>query len=243
MGAGLHGRAATQNRRQVASPSQHPQEARMKTPVIPHTRLVICLAAAALISACQKSPAPAAAPSAASAASTAALTAQRSLRGGLQPGDTVTVTNCAEPQPGVCTIAVVATAPAGGTGEACNVVMAEAVSLPRTTSTLRWALQGSDAGYNYRFRAAAGTEPPGFGVHLIDNLMYAPAPPASAASSPMQPIWVHQLEQPQLVQMERLVRDWPPRISAYDVYLEYQAKGAKDWTACKTWDPIIINHD
>lgn len=201
----------------------------------PLFRPVLCttaLAALALLSACQKSSEPA-----------AALKAPIGLRGGLQPGDTVTVVNCSEPQPGVCSIAVVATAPPGGTGDACTVAMAAAVSLPKATGTLRWVLQDSDAGYNYRFRAAAGTEPPGFGVHLIDNLMYAPAPPASAASSPMQPIWVHQLGEPLLVQMERLVRDWPPRISAYDVYLEYQAKGAKDWTACKTWDPIIINHD
>lgn len=191
-----------------------------------------------LMSACQKSPEPAAAPAPATA-----VQAKPVLKGGLQPGDTVTVTNCAEPQAGVCVINVVATAPAGGTGDACNVAMAEAVSLPRATGTLRWLLQESDAGYNYRFRAPAGSEPPGFGVHLIDNLMYAPSPPASAASSPMQPIWVHQVEQPGMVEMSRTVRDWPPRISAYDVYLEYQAKGAKGWTACKTWDPIIINHE
>lgn len=206
-------------------------------------RAALCataLATLTVLSACQKSPERAAAPAAAPAA---ALKAPIGLRGGLQPGDTVTVINCTEPQPGVCSIAMIATAPAGGSGDACTVAMAAAVSLPKTTGTLRWVLQESDAGYNYRFRAAAGTEVPGFGVHLIDNLMYVPAPPASAASSPMQPIWVHQVEQPLLVQMERLVRDWPPRISAYDVYLEYQAKGAKDWTACKTWDPIIINHD
>ena len=56
-------------------------------------------------------------------------------------------------------------------------------------------------------------------------------------------IWEHQIDEPLRVQMERKVRDWPPRISAYDVYLQYQAKGAKDWTACKTWDPIIVNRD
>ena len=193
------------------------------------------LAALALLSACQKRPEPAAAPVAAQA--------PPSLKGGLQPGDTVTVVNCNEAQPGVCVIGVTATAPAGGTGNACTVVMNAAVSLPKTTSTLRWELVASDASYNYRFRAPTGTEPPGFGVHLIDNLMYAPAPPASAASSPMQPIWEHQIDEPLRVQMERKVRDWPPRISAYDVYLQYQAKGAKDWTACKTWDPIIVNRD
>jgi hypothetical protein len=193
-----------------------------------------------LLVACQKSPEPGAAPAPAPAV---AARASIGLLGGLQPGDTVTVTNCTEPQPGLCSIAVVATAPAGGSGDGCTVAMAEAVSLPKTAGTLRWVLQGADAGYSYRFRAAAGTEKPGFGVHLIDNLMYAPAPPASAASSPMQPIWVTQVAQPGQVEMSRTVRAWPPRISAYDIYLEYQAKGARDWTACKTWDPIIINHD
>jgi hypothetical protein len=209
---------------------------RTPRPLLRPALCITALAALLVLAACQKSPEPAAAPA-------AAAKAPVGLRGGLQPGDTVTVTNCTESQPGVCRIAVVATAPAGGTGDACTVVMAEAVSVPRTTGTLRWELVPGDANYDYRFRAAAGTEAPGFGVHLIDNLMYAPSPPASAASSPMQPIWVHQLEQPLLVQMERLVRDWPPRISAYDVYLEYQAKGARAWTACKTWDPIVINHD
>lgn len=207
-------------------------------PVPRPARLAAAVAVLALLSACQKGPEPAAAP-----ASAAAAKVPPTRLGGLQPGDTVTVTNCAEPEAGVCVINLVATAPAGGTGDACNVSMAEAVSLPRATGTLRWVLQESDAAYNYRFRAPAGTEPPGFGVHLIDNLMYAPSPPASAASSPMQPIWVHQVEQPGMVQMSRTVRDWPPRISAYDVYLEYQAKGAREWTKCKTWDPLIINRD
>jgi hypothetical protein len=39
------------------------------------------------------------------------------------------------------------------------------------------------------------------------------------------------------------VRTWPPRISAYDIFLEYRAIGARDWTACETWDPIIISRD
>ena len=208
----------------------------MKTPIF-RLRTVLAPAAAALVallSACQRSPEP---------ASAVAAKAPPTLLGGLQPGDTVTVTNCSEPQPGTCSIAVVATAPASGSGDACTVAVASAVSLPKTTATLRWVLQESDTTHNYRFRAAAGGEKPGFGVHLIDNLVYAPAPPASAASSPMLPIWAAQVEQAGLVELSRTVRDWPPRISAYDVYLEYQAKGAKDWTACKTWDPIVINRD
>jgi hypothetical protein len=120
--------------------------------------------------------------------------------------------------------------------------MDAAVSVPKTTSTLRWELTASAGGFNYRFREPVPPEKPGFGVHLIDNQMYVAAA-ASAPSGPMQPIWVHQQAQPQLVQMERVVRDWPPRISAYDVYLEYQAAGAKSWTACKTWDPIVINRE
>ena len=214
------------------------------TLTLPFTRRLPCataVAALTVLSACQKSPETVAAPSTAVPAK-----APVTILGGLQPGDTVTVTNCIQPQPGLCSIAVLATAPAGGSGDACTVAVASAVSLPKTTGTLRWVLQQGDANFDYRFRAAAGTEKAGFGVHIIDNLIYAPAPPASAAppaSSPMQPIWVTQVAQPGQVEMSRTVREWPPRISAYDVYLEYQGKGASGWTACKTWDPIIISRD
>ncbi|RVU43316.1 hypothetical protein [Rubrivivax rivuli] len=197
--------------------------------------VVLCTA---LLAACQKAPeaAPEKAPAPAEAKPPPVIL------GGLQPGDTVTVTDCPATQPGVCVIGLTATAPAGGSGDACTVVMNAAVSVPRTTNTLRWQLTAGDANFNYRFREAAAGEPPGFGVHLIDNLMYVAAS-ASAPASPMQPIWVPQQAQPQLVQMERVVRDWPPRISAYDVYLEYQAQGAKSWTPCKTWDPIVISRE
>lgn len=220
----------------MKTPPSHPP---LSHPQHPHTarasRLGLAAVALAALSACQK------APEAAPAAKTPPV-----LLGGLQPGDTVTVVNCTEPQPGVCTIAVVVTAPPGGSGDACTVAMASAVSLPRTTATLRWQLRPSDANYNYRFREGAAGQ--GFGVHLIDNLMYDPASeaasaPAPAASSPMRPIWVPQVGQPDLVEMARVVRIWPPRISAYDVFLDYQAKGSEGWTACKTWDPIVINHE
>ena len=210
----------------------------MKTPVphaVRHFHLAACCVAAAMLAACQKSP-----ESAPTQTPAFAVPAPVTILGGLQPGDTVSVVNCSEPQPGTCSIAVVATAPAGGTGDGCTVAVASAVSLPKTTATLRWQLQTSDTTHNFRFRAAAGTEKPGFGVRLIDNDIYAPEP---AASSPMRPIWVPQVTEPGLVEMSRTVRSWPPRISAYDLYLDYQAKGAKDWTACKTWDPIIVNRD
>ncbi len=161
--------------------------------------------------------------------------------GGMNPGETYTVVDCPNLQGTVCTINVVAIAPPGG-GDACTVNMASAVSLPAALSTLRWQLQASDATHEYRFRGAGPTDPPGYGVRLIDNLMYVP-PPAASASSPMQPIWVQQLQQPEMVQFERVVRAWPPRISAYDVYLDYRLKGARDWTACKTWDPIVISRE
>lgn len=210
----------------------------MKTPA-PFTRLLLGAAAAAALAACQKAPEAAPAPAAASAPSPVAAASQpKIILGGLQPGDTVTVSNCLEPQPGVCSIGVVATAPAGGSGDACTVTVASAVSLPKTTATLRWQLTENDANYSYRFRAASGNEKPGFGIFLIDNDMYAPN-----ASGPMQPIWATQVQQPLQVEMSRTVRLWPPRISAYNVYLEYQAKGATAWTACKTWDPIIISRD
>ena len=214
----------------------------MKTPA-PFTRLMLAVAvavgAATTLAACQKAPEAASASAAASApVAVDAARPPNTILGGLQPGDTVTVTNCQQPQPGVCSIGVVATAPAGGSGDACTVTLASAVSLPTSTATLRWQLTENDTNYSYRFRAAAGNEKPGFGVYLIDNFMYAPA-----ASGPMQPIWATQVQQPGQVEMSRTVRQWPPRISAYNVYLEYQAKGATVWTACKTWDPIIISRD
>jgi hypothetical protein len=161
--------------------------------------------------------------------------------GGMNPGETYTVVNCPNLQGTVCTINVVAVAPPAG-GDQCTVAMDGAVSLPKTLTTLRWQLQASDATHEYRFRGAGPADPPGYGVRLIDNLMYVP-PPTGSASAPMQPIWVQQQQLPELVQFERIVRAWPPRISAYDVYLEYRLKGARDWTACNTWDPVVINRD
>lgn len=161
--------------------------------------------------------------------------------GGMNPGETYTVVDCPNLSGTTCTINVVAVAPPGG-GDQCTVNMASAVSLPRNLTLLRWQLQESDATHEYRFRGAGPTDPPGFGVHLIDDLVYVP-PPSPSASSPMQPIWAQTQSLPGLVEFQRYARSWPPRISAYDVYLDYRLKGAREWTACKTWDPIIINRD
>lgn len=161
--------------------------------------------------------------------------------GGMNPGETYTVVDCPNISGTTCTINVVATAPTDGSNQ-CQVTLDSAVSLPRTMATLVWKLTASDATHEYRFRSAVLPEPPGYGVRLIDNLMYVP-PPASGASSPMQPIWVQQVQNPDEVLFSRIQRDWPPRISAYDVYLEYRVKGARDWTKCNTYDPVVINRE
>lgn len=203
-------------------------------PLLPSPLRLLKTAAAALavlglLSACQHVPV------------TGAPTPVNPRLGGMNPNETYTVVNCQNISGTTCTINVVATAPIDGSNQ-CQVNLDSAVSLPRDMATLVWQLQATDATHEYRFRGAGPADPPGYGVRLIDNLMYVP-PPVGSASAPMQPIWVQQLQQPDMVRFERVVRGWPPRISAYDVYLEYRLKGARDWTSCNTYDPIIINRE
>ena len=68
---------------------------------------------------------------------------------------------------------------------------------------------------------------------------------ASAATTPMVAIRAPRPPRADrsLVQLDRNVRTWPPPISAYDIFLEYRPVGGRDWTACETWDPIVINRD
>jgi hypothetical protein len=218
----------------------------MKTPrLVPPLRPAACVKTAALLallsllSACQQNP---------------VLGTPKPVNprlGGMNPGETYTVVNCPNISGTTCTINLVATAPTDGSNQ-CQVTLDSAVSLPKTLTTLVWKLQATDTTYEYRFRNAVLPEPAGYGVRLIDNLMYV-APATSSASIPMQPIsmqpismqpiWVQQVQQPDEVLFSRIQRDWPPRISAYDVYLEYRAKGARDWTRCNTYDPVIINRE
>ena len=191
-------------------------------------KTVAGLALLSLLAACQQNP---------------VLSAPKSANprlGGMHPGETYTVVDCPNLSGTTCTITVVAAAPTGG-GAVCHVSLDSAVSLPKTLTTLVWNLQPSDATYEYRFRSAIAPEPAGYGVRLIDNLMYVP--PTGGTSTPMQPIWVQQVQRADKVQFERIQRAWPPRISAYDVYLEYRVKGARDWTPCNTYDPIVINRE
>ncbi len=192
-------------------------------------KTVAALALLSLLAACQQNPVP----------STPKPVNPR--LGGMNPGETYTVVNCPNISGTTCTINLVATAPTDGSNQ-CQVTLDAAVSLPKTLATLVWKLQASDTTHEYRFRNAVLPEPAGYGVRLIDNLMYV-APAAGSASTPMQPIWVQQVQMPDEVLFSRIQRDWPPRISAYDVYLEYRAKGARDWTRCNTYDPIIINRE
>lgn len=204
-------------------------------------RSALCVVALAGLGACQAPPTMSG-PSAGAAAGSAI--AVNSPRLGLSDTAVIYINPCVESPAGVCSIPITAIAPANGTGNVCDVAVASGVSLARSTVTLRWVLQPTSGDFEFRFRSAIPPgDKPGFGIRLRDNDSYQPegVPPGA---NPMKPIWQPQTAQPQLVEMARTVRQWPPRMSAYDVYLEYKPKGiSRDWTACRTWDPIIVNRD
>ena len=167
--------------------------------------------------------------------------------GGMRPGETYTVVDCPvmNGTKTTCTIPLEVIPPASGIGSQCTVNLANAASLPKSLTQLQWkAAPPNGSTFEVRFRHALPDGQGPFGVDLTDDLVYAPA---SNATIPMADIWVPVPPGTDrtLVQFNRNhnLRTWPPRISAYDIFLEYRASGARDWTSCDTWDPIIISRD
>lgn len=156
---------------------------------------------------------------------------------GMKDGTVYTLTTCPLSAAMVCEIVVSAKPPTSARSGDCTMELRAAAIIPKQTQKLVWSLKSVDPAYEFQFRQGSNKHGSAFGILLIDNKYFE----STAADN--APIWVPSAPTPAQVEMTRASITFPPRISAYDILVEYRADKTNPWTQCDNWDPMIINRD